>query len=85
MKVNEINAQRALLGLTHDALAKKIGVSKSTLRNWIYGYSKIPDKYIPELAMALEMDVEKTKDVFEDEIQDIIERYNTIIAPFSAQ
>ena len=37
-----IDAERARLGMTRLDLAAKLGVSYSTLKNWLRGYTDIP-------------------------------------------
>ena len=45
-----IEAERARRGLTKSELAKRLNVSGSTLKNWMYGKTEIPSSKIIELA-----------------------------------
>jgi transcriptional regulator with XRE-family HTH domain len=45
-----IEAERARKGYTKSELAKRLNVSDSTLKNWMYGKTEIPSSKIVELA-----------------------------------
>lgn len=45
-----IDAERARIGLSRVALAEKLGVSYSTLKNWMRGTTDIPASKIIEMA-----------------------------------
>lgn len=48
-KYPNINAERARLGLTLDEMAKKLGVSRKTLYNWIVN-GNIPQKALVDMS-----------------------------------
>lgn len=45
-----IDAERARLGMTRVDLAKKLGISYSTLKSWMAGKTEIPCSKIVEMA-----------------------------------
>lgn len=45
-----IDAERARLGLSRVQLAKKLNVSVSTFKNWMYGHTEIPASKVVEMA-----------------------------------
>lgn len=45
-----IDAERARIGMSRLALAKKLGVSYSTMKNWMHGTTEIPASKIIEMS-----------------------------------
>lgn len=47
---HNIDAERARIGLSRVALAKKLGVSYGTMKNWVRGVTDIPASKIIEMS-----------------------------------
>ncbi|MDY3281450.1 helix-turn-helix domain-containing protein [Dysosmobacter sp.] len=45
-----IEAERVRCGLTREAMAEQLGVSRGTLRNWLQGNTEIPASKLAEMA-----------------------------------
>ena len=45
-----IEAERVRCGMTRAAMAEQLGVSRSTLRNWLRGGTEIPASKLAEMA-----------------------------------
>lgn len=45
-----IEAERVRCGLSRTAMAEQLGVSRSTLRNWLRGDTEIPASKLAEMA-----------------------------------
>ena len=55
----QLRAERAASGLTQDALAKRVGVSKMTIRRYLSGERAVDVPHFVELADALGLSIDE--------------------------